>query len=101
MDGAVLSDQSFLLRFFPDPGERGRSRDERLLVVNLGPELPLDVAPEPLLAPPTGCQWRPVLSTEDQRYGGSGAPEPTVDAGWRLPAECALVFDTEPREGPA
>ncbi len=46
VDGAVLAPEAFLLRFF---GEKG---DDRLLLVNLGRDLHLDPAPEPLLAPP-------------------------------------------------
>ena len=45
LDGAVLSPDAFLLRFF---GEE----DDRLLVVNFGLDLHLDPASEPLLAPP-------------------------------------------------
>ena len=40
----MLSERAFVLRFFGDNG------DDRLLVVNLGYDLYLDVAPEPLLA---------------------------------------------------
>ena len=45
-DGAVLGPEAFVVRFF---GEAGA---DRLLVVNLGPDLAFDPAPEPLLAPP-------------------------------------------------
>src|SRR4029450_9547982 len=48
MDGAVLGPESFVLRFF------GTHSDDRLLVVNLGSDLHLAPAPEPLLAPPEG-----------------------------------------------
>ena len=62
VDGAVLGPEAFVLRFF---GERGTERDggaDRLLVVNLGVDLALDPAPEPLLAPPAGhALARPVV----------------------------------------
>ncbi len=48
VDGAVLSSEAFVLRFF---GGEGAAGDERLLIVNLGIDLHLDPAPEPLLAP--------------------------------------------------
>ena len=48
MDGAVLAPEALVLRFF------GTHHDDRLLVVNLGRDLHLNPAPEPLLAPPAG-----------------------------------------------
>ena len=46
VDGAVLANSSFVLRFF------GTDRDDRLLIVNYGPRVRLEPVPEPLLAPP-------------------------------------------------
>src|SRR5262252_2595893 len=46
LDGAVLGREAFVLRFF------GHEGPDRLLLVNLGADLVLDPAPEPLLAPP-------------------------------------------------
>jgi len=87
LDGAVLGPQAFVLRYFVADDQ------DRLLIVNLGRELLLETCPEPLLAPPHGCQWAVELSTENPQYGGSGAFDPeTIDAGWRLPAECAIVL---------
>jgi maltooligosyltrehalose trehalohydrolase len=88
MDGAVLGDQAFLLRFF---GENG---DDRLLLVNLGRDLLLNEAPEPLLAPPRGRAWRLLFSTEDARYGGSGIGPVESDEGWRLPGQAAVALAT-------
>ncbi len=85
IDGAVLSDAAFLLRFF------GCSTD-RLLFVNLGADLFFTPAPEPLLAPPREQYWRILFSTEDPRYGGSGTPDLELDQGWRIPAEAAVAF---------
>jgi len=51
LDGAVLNSQAFLLRFF------NKEHGDRLLLVNLGVDLVLTTAPEPLLAPPLGCRW--------------------------------------------
>src|SRR5262249_59534268 len=69
--------------------------DDRLLIVNLGPEVELDVAPEPLLAPPAGLCWRLLWSSEDPRYGGGGTP--VLGVPWRLGAESTLALWPEPR----
>ena len=85
-DGAVLGDAAFVLRFF------GRAQDDRLLVVNLGAHLHLDPAPEPLLAPPLGCEWETAWSSEDPRYGGGGTPPLDSEDNWQLPAEAAVLL---------
>jgi maltooligosyltrehalose trehalohydrolase len=92
--GAVLGAEAFLLRFF------GRSPEEdRLLLINLGRDLELSPAPEPLLAPPGGSRWAVLWSSEDPRYGGLGTATPeTEDAGWRLPGHAALLL--APDAGP-
>jgi maltooligosyltrehalose trehalohydrolase len=83
--GSVLGPEAFLLRFF---GERG---DDRLLLVNLGLDLPLRPAPEPLLAPPRGAEWQIMFSTEDPEYGGSGTPPVEVSEP-RLHGHSAVVL---------
>jgi maltooligosyltrehalose trehalohydrolase len=85
-DGAVLGESAFLLRFF------GRALDDRLLIVNLGTHVHLDPAPEPLLAPPPGCEWELAWSSEDPRYGGGGTPALDSDDNWHLPAEAAVLL---------
>jgi maltooligosyltrehalose trehalohydrolase len=86
IDGAVLSATAFVLRFF-DTGD-----DDRLLIVNLGSAFVLDVAPEPLLAPPMSSRWELIWSSEDPRYGGAGTPPLDTDGVWRLPAEAAVLL---------
>jgi maltooligosyltrehalose trehalohydrolase len=86
VDGAVLSAEAFVLRFF---GEGG---DDRLLLVNMGRDLHLDPAPEPLLAPPEDRLWEVLWSSEDPRYGGCGTPNPDGPDNWRLPGHAALVL---------
>jgi maltooligosyltrehalose trehalohydrolase len=90
VDGAVLGSEAFVLRFFGDlPG----GMEDRLLVVNLGRDLRLHPAPEPLLAPPEGGRWETLWSSEDPRYGGSGTPPlDTVDANWHVPGRAAAVL---------
>jgi maltooligosyltrehalose trehalohydrolase len=87
VDGAVLGEQAFVLRFFADDGM------DRILLVNLGRDLHLLICPEPLLAPPEGTLWQLALSTEDPRYGGGGTgPIDTGDEGWRVPGEAAALL---------
>lgn len=92
-DGAVLGPDAFVLRFFGD------RIDDRLLVINLGRDLQCDPAPEPLLAPPPGCEWEELWSSEDPRYGGLGTPDlDTEEFNWRIPATAAVVLRPKPAE---
>jgi maltooligosyltrehalose trehalohydrolase len=92
LDGALIGPQAFVLRFFGDPPDSPQSGD-RLIVVNLGAQLELQVLPEPLLAPPFTRRWALLWSSEDPAYGGGGTPDVILPEGpWRVPAECALVF---------
>ncbi len=86
-DGAVLSPDAFVIRMFA--GKRGDG--DRLLVVNLGRDLGLEPAPEPLLAPVMGKAWAVQWCSEDPSYGGSGFAE-MVDEIWRLPGESATLY---------
>ncbi len=89
VDGAVLADAAFVLRFSTPHG------DDRLLIINLGGTLRLEVLPEPLLAPPEGHTWGVVWSSESPRYGGVSTPPPDGDGGqWHVPAECAVVLSS-------
>ncbi|HEV7500185.1 MAG TPA: malto-oligosyltrehalose trehalohydrolase [Vicinamibacteria bacterium] len=89
LDGAVLGPHAFVLRFF------GREGDDRLLVVNLGTDLFLSPAPEPLLAPPGGRLWVVRWSSEARTYGGGGTFPPDSTDGWRLPGEAAVLLAPE------
>ena len=84
--GAVLTNESFVLRVFGDAG------DDRLLLVNLGRQVSYSPAPEPLLAPPDGCVWQLLWSSEDLCYGGAGTPVVETEQGWDLPAHSALLM---------
>ena len=92
MDGAVLANEAFLLRFFGDEPH------DRLLIVNLGAQLNWDPAPEPLLAPPEGCLWETLWSSEDPRYGGDGTPPLDSELNWIIPAHAAVLL--EPKTSP-
>jgi maltooligosyltrehalose trehalohydrolase len=86
VDGAVLAEEAFVLRYF---GEQGASR---LLLVNLGADLHLASAPEPLLAPPEDRNWELLWSSEDPRYGGCGTPPVYGDENWRIPGHAAVLL---------
>ncbi|HZV07212.1 MAG TPA: malto-oligosyltrehalose trehalohydrolase [Gemmataceae bacterium] len=86
VDGAVLNSHAFVLRYFGEDG------DDRLLLINLGTDLLLAPAPEPLLAPDEGRVWEVVWSSEDPRYGGDSAAAEEREDGWRLPGESATVM---------
>jgi maltooligosyltrehalose trehalohydrolase len=90
IDGAVLAGHVFLLRFFGEDG------GDRLVVVNLGRDWHLNLAPEPLLAPPEGQSWGLVWSSEDLRYGGGGTPALETADNWRIPGEAAIVMMPRP-----
>jgi maltooligosyltrehalose trehalohydrolase len=93
IDGAVLSSQAFLLRYFSPDAE------DRLLLVNLGVDLHLNPAPEPLLAPPQGRSWQTLLCTEEPKYGGSGAPEPDCEElNWIIQGQAAVLLGPGPRQ---
>jgi maltooligosyltrehalose trehalohydrolase len=88
IDGAVLGDECFVLRYFSTRGD-----DDRLVLVNLGCDLHLDSAPEPLLAPPEKMKWTTAWSSESPRYGGSGTPEiDSDDDNWRIPGHAAIAM---------
>jgi maltooligosyltrehalose trehalohydrolase len=99
VDGAVIGEQAFVIRWFHRP-RRGPGSGDRLLVVNLGVELDRPVLPEPLTAPPTGHRWAPHWSSQDPLYGGGGTAPIILDIGWRLPAESAVLFAAVPLTTP-
>jgi maltooligosyltrehalose trehalohydrolase len=88
LDGAVLGDRAFVIRYEDPDG------DDRLLVLNLGNDLELRPVTEPLLAPREGCDWELLWSSENVVYGGSGLAPPIGPAGWWLTAHSTLVFVT-------
>ena len=91
-DGAVLGSEALLLRFFSEVS------GDRLLLVNLGRDLLLNAAPDPLLAPPEGRRWEILWSSESPRYGGSGTPPVETDEGWRIPGHATVVLFPQPLE---
>ena len=102
VDGAVLGPEAFALRYFDgppgqphDPADQGSG--DRLVLVNLGRDLDLDAAPEPLLAPPGGSRWSVEWSSEAREYDGAGTPPIEDEArGWHLPGHAAIVLRPVP-----
>lgn len=94
IDGATLSEHSFVLRWF-DAGH-----GDRLLIVNLDRELDPGSIAEPLLAPPRGSGWQMFWNSESPEYGGLGAFAPVAGHGrgpWRIQAQCAVLLLAAPR----
>ncbi|HWI40944.1 MAG TPA: DUF3459 domain-containing protein, partial [Verrucomicrobiae bacterium] len=85
LDGAVLGQDAFVIRFFGSDGDR-------LLIVNMGRDLRLRPVPEPLLGPPQGGEWEVQWSSEHPRYGGNGTPDLETDNFWRIPGHAAVVL---------
>jgi maltooligosyltrehalose trehalohydrolase len=91
LDGAVLGAECLLVRYFEDSG------DDRLLLVNLGRELRLRPAPEPLLAAPERKRWQLRFSSDDRVYGGPGACAPESEhEGWTIPGQAACLLGAVP-----
>jgi maltooligosyltrehalose trehalohydrolase len=93
--GAILGPRTLMMRYFA--GETGDDAGcvggDRLLLVSLDTDRPLQPAPEPLLAPQAGCAWQVLWSSEDVRYGGAGTPPiETEDEGWRIPGHAAVLM---------
>jgi maltooligosyltrehalose trehalohydrolase len=86
VDGAVLAEEALLLRYFDDQA------GDRLLIVNLGRDLTLDPAPEPLLAPPEGRLWQILWSSEHPDYGGCGTAPLENEDNWRIPGHAAVLI---------
>jgi maltooligosyltrehalose trehalohydrolase len=86
IDGAVLGEQAFVLRYFH--AELG----DRLLIVNLGGDLRLNPAPEPLLGPMPEHAWSILWSSESPRYAGGGTPPLETQQNWIIPGPGAFVL---------
>lgn len=87
VDGAVLSNDAFILRYFGDHEE-----DQRLLMINFGVDFPLSPSPEPLLAPPKGTEWEILWSSEDPRYGGGGTPPLLTNQKWQVFGHSTIIL---------
>lgn len=90
VDGAVLGSGALLLRYLtPDPA------GHRLILLNLGQDLPMAVTAEPLLAPPDGHEWTLAWSSEHPDYDGAGRRPVDPRHFWMLPSDCAVILRSE------
>lgn len=89
LDGAVLQNDVFVIRFFSDHGTR-------LLLINFGIDLELLPVSEPLLAPPEDQQWKALWSSESSQYGGQGTV-PFDETLWSSMGHSAVIFTTKRR----
>jgi maltooligosyltrehalose trehalohydrolase len=92
IDGAVIGEHAWLLRFFA-------KNADRLLIVNLGREITAAPLPEPLMAPLQDQAWKILWSSEAPLYGGSGTPSLYRDGNLHVPGESALVLGPAPLTG--
>ena len=95
VDGAVLGEHAFALRYF---GEH--PAHERLLIVNFGQQELFSPAPEPLLAPPAGHEWQILWTSESAEYGGTGLRRVVNDNGWTIFAEATVALKAVPATRP-
>jgi maltooligosyltrehalose trehalohydrolase len=86
IEGAVLGPASLVLRYFSE------TNDDRLLIINFGERQVLHPASEPLLAPPPGCRWKALWTSDSQRYGGTEAAASATTEHWIVPAESAVAL---------
>lgn len=87
VDGSVISESTFLLRFFGTNAEL-----DRLLIVNLGADVRCESLAEPLIAPPTGCHWQLIWSSEHPKYGGEGIHGINLSHSFVISGHSAQVF---------
>lgn len=92
IDGAVLDQYCFLLRYF------GHDGNDRLLLVNLERDLEYSSLAEPLIAPSKKGSWELIWSSDDPKYGGPGTILPYQDKRWRLPAHSAILLKATSEE---
>ena len=86
IDGAVLAPNSFVLRYFSE------ANDDRLVLVNLGERQVVHPASDPLLAPPDGCRWETLWTSDSPRYGGANAVAIGTPEQWILPADSTVAL---------
>jgi maltooligosyltrehalose trehalohydrolase len=85
IEGSVIGEEAFLLRWRSDEG------NDRLMLLNLGRDLDWKCVTEPLLAPPLGREWHLLWSSENPCYGGMGTPH-FDNRRWHVPGHAAVVF---------
>ncbi|HEY3699843.1 MAG TPA: DUF3459 domain-containing protein, partial [Spongiibacteraceae bacterium] len=85
---SILNSRALVLRW-PGPAAA------LLLIVNLGVEQHEIDASAPLFACAPNSNWTLLWSSEQPKYGGSGAVSPYSATGWQLPGICACLLQEE------
>lgn len=88
IDGAVLGTDAFLIRYF------SQEHGDRLLIINLGPDLHLNPSPEPLLAAGKDQEFRIMWSSESYEYNGEGTPPINIPY-WKILGHSAIVLESK------
>ncbi len=83
--GSALTDDVLVLRY-----------QRRVLIVNLGDEIRLDIVNEPLLAPPLDEYWDLLWSSDSPEYGGPGITPVNTRGTWVVPARAAVLLTARP-----
>jgi maltooligosyltrehalose trehalohydrolase len=96
LDGLVVNGgggaDALALRYFDESGDR-------LVLMNLGRDLALSPASDPLIAAPEDMDWAIEWSSNDPKYGGGGTPPLDAEAwpgAWKLPGESLIVLAPVP-----
>jgi len=90
LEGAVITERVFILRY------QLTQNDARLLLINTGNRRYIYKRQSlPIIANPTGTQWKIIWRSEALKYGG---PEEQIRFGkeWVFPSYSALLFASEP-----
>lgn len=88
IEGAVINQDAFVIRYFNE------NLEDRLLIINFGPDYLFSPNPEPLLAPPERTQWQILWSSDSSIYGGDGNPPPLTSV-LKIPGHCAIVLKNQ------
>jgi maltooligosyltrehalose trehalohydrolase len=95
VDGATLSHDALVIRFFGVPTD---GAEDRLLLLNLGRDFEPASLSEPLVAPPDGTRWQTAWSSDDPRYGGQGVRGPREGRDLFIPGKAAVFLVPVARE---
>jgi len=91
IEGSVVAPEALALRWFDHDG------DDRLLLLNLGPDFNWYPIADPLVASPRDRRWQLLWSSEHRRYGGAGTPT-FDDKKWYVPGHMAVLFSAIDRK---
>ena len=87
LTGSTLDDHTLLLRYI------GRvAHEDRLVLVNLGSDMDIACAPDPLVAPPDLFEWTVLWCSEDRAYGGVGIAGNCLPAKLVATGQATTVF---------